>query len=120
MQNESDWGYRRVLPPSATSIKEYFYTDGFLPDYEYYLKAKINRQEFKKYCDTLLLTLHSDSSKYSDDVGNLNTGGIFTDSVAIWWDKKTNQDSLYVWQKGDEWNIARYFNGHVYLYAHEH
>lgn len=120
-KEDNEWGYRKLLPKSASDIKEIYWRDGFLPDYEYYLRANISRQEFIKYCDTLCLNLHLDSSKYSDDISNLNTGGAAqNDKLKGWWDTKTNHDSLYVWQKGDEWNIVRYFNGCVYLYAHEH
>ncbi len=117
---ESNWVYRRVLPPTATEIKEFYQTDDFLPDYEYYLRAKISGAEFQRYCDTLGLKLHSDSSQYSDGIGNLHTGYAKTENMNAWWDTMYKSDSLFVWQHGDEWNIARYTKGYLYLYAHEH
>jgi len=118
---DNEWGYKKSLPKGATEVKEFYWTDGFLPDYEYYLKARITRTDFLWYCDTFNLILHTDTSAYTDDIGNLNLGGsIHSDSLKHWWDTKTNMDSLFVWQRGDEWNIARYFGGYLYLYAHEH
>lgn len=116
----SDWGYRKLLPASATEIKEFHYKDDFLPDYEYYLKAKMSRSDFQRYCDTLGLKLHHDSSRYTDDIANLTTGGGFSDSIKTWWNNTIQKDSLFVWQRGHEWNIARYVDGAIYLYAHEH
>jgi len=118
--NESEWGYRKLLPKSASQIKEFYWKDGFLPDYEYYLRAKIDRQDFKSYCDSFGLKLHTDSSKYSDEIVNLNTIGGHAEELKDWWNTDGNKDSLFVWQDGDEWNIARYYNGNLYIYAHEH
>jgi hypothetical protein len=117
---KNKWGYREHLPSSASEIKEWYIRDELLPDYEYYLKARISPSEFEKYRIRLGLSFHTDSSKYGDDMDWLSTAGVYSDSVSKWWNFTSNSDSLFVWQKGDEWNIARYIDGHVYLYAHNH
>ncbi|HYV55466.1 MAG TPA: hypothetical protein VE933_12845 [Chitinophagaceae bacterium] len=118
--NSTEWEYRKLLPHSASQIKEFYWKDGFLPDYEYYLRAKIDQRDFNWYCDSLGLELHTDVSKYTDEIGNLNTIGGYAEELKEWWNIDGNNDSLFVWQNGHEWNIARYYNGYLYLYAHEH
>ena len=119
-ENQKEWGYRKLLPKSATDIKDFYWEDGFLPDYEYYLRATISREDFEIYLDSLDLVLNTDSSKYTDEIGNMTTGGSCLNEIKDWWDVESNQDSIFVWQNGHEWNIARYIKGYLYLYAHEH
>ena len=88
-----------------------FMTSTAFPLCEYYLKAKNEPFRFSRYCDTLELKLHYDSSRYNDDIATLTTGGAFTGSVKTWWNNTIQKDSLFVRQSVHEWNIARYADG---------
>lgn len=43
------WSYRKALPWSASEVKEHVWTEGFLPDFAYYLRARITEEQFLEY-----------------------------------------------------------------------
>lgn len=119
-KNKKEWSYKTALPETAVEVKEWYWQEGFLPDYEYYLKAKMSKQDFLKYIDTLKLVPYSDTLKFEDDILWSGLSGLFRDNVKDWWLTDENKDSSYVWNKGQEWNTAKYVNGCLYFYAYNH
>jgi len=117
--SKEKWFYEKALPDTAEDVHVWHQNDGFLPDYTYYLKARISRQEFFNYIDSLEMNLHTDTSNYTDDTLWIQTSGAFNDTIKSWWND-TRTDSMYVWQNGHEWNTARYIDGYLYLLAIEH
>ena len=113
----NEWSFRTELPDDATDIKEFSYSE---MDYTYYLKANISRTQFEEYISHFEMSLHSDTSTYSDDIIWLDTKSTFTNEVSSWWNSELKKDSMYVSQKGREWIIARFSNGTMYLNAHSH
>ena len=105
------------LPNDASDIKEFSYSE---MDYTYYLKVNISRAQFEVYISHFKMSLHGDTSTYSDDTIWLDTKSTFTDEVNSWWDSELKKDSMYVSQKGREWIIARFSNGTMYLNVHSH
>lgn len=114
------YGYQKCLPTTASDIKVFVWKEDLLPDYEYYLKAKISKQDFLRYIDTFNLVLYSDTLKFEDDAIWNGLSGVFRDSVKTWWLVDESKDSSYIWNKGQEWNVAKYENGYLYFYANNH
>ncbi len=113
------WEFRKELPWLAHDVHEQFYTDGLLPDYGYFLKAKISEAEFRDYLTKFSLSPHTSSRTYTDDVGWLewNDGISPRDS---WWNPSPSLDATFVWQGGDTWIFAKYENGYLYLKSLNH
>ncbi len=49
---------RRQLPWSARILREHYWADGFLPDFDYELEAQMTKNEFINYIDRIGLTNH--------------------------------------------------------------
>jgi hypothetical protein len=123
------WGWRemnvrpmrRALPSTATDIHEFDRSDGFLPDYSYYLKARISSDEFQTYVERRHLKPFSEDGQYDESPhpwvnwrsqGQLGEGS--------WWNPSVSLDGTYVANSGDEWILAKYEHGYIYVRAIEH
>lgn len=107
--------YKSALPNTATEMKEKFY-DAF-PDFSYFMKAKITKEEFKDYTDKLKLNINNDSTKYSFKVFK---GG---KKELDWWKVTGKSDIFYkVYYHKDKSSIsgeeyATYEDGNLYFYV---
>ncbi len=113
------WGFRSKLPWSASEIYEWSREDGFLPDYSYFLKAKITQEEYLKYIEELNLKKHTETSKYPDGTLGLNWSAMSGVDRNIW-NPSISLSETYVWQNGHEWVLAKHENGYLYLKALNH
>jgi len=103
---------RTGLPMSASDIREQCWSDGFLPDYAYHLRAKIPQSEFTQYAQRMGLRPYSradDPHKFSWR----NHG----ESEMRWWDPAPAVTSVYcsTWQYGGTY--AKFENGYIYVYS---
>ena len=112
---QGEWDFKTKLPNHASEIKEFIKAEEFIPDYKYFLSAKITKAEFLNYTNGFKMKLHTDTTQYSDDIVWLTT-----ESNIEWWNSKSQKDSMYVSQNGQEWVIARYIDEKLYLNAHMH
>jgi len=112
------WDFRKELPLLASDVHEHFYADGFLPDYSYFLKAKMSEQQFQRYIAKFKLTLHTPDRKYSEDLW-LDWGGSHLAPLS-WWDPGKTLEHTYVWEGGDTWTFAKYEHGYLYLKSLNH
>jgi hypothetical protein len=58
--------WRSSLPETAADVHEHAWADGFLPDYDYYLRARVTKPEFDKFVQDLGLTPHTTTRIYSE------------------------------------------------------
>lgn len=98
------WPYRKDLPWSATQIEERYSTDGFLPDYDYRLKAKISETDFKEYVEHYRLKNGSKHTCW------LSSG---SDAPANWCEPV----DCYFRQEGDWEMHVTYCRGFIYVVA---
>ena len=91
-QEDSQWSYRTALPSSASEIEESFHTDPFFPDYSYWLRAKISKEQFFNYVEHFELS----------DRGGIDIG-----------------EHFYSAEKGDWRMSARYSDGYLEVNAAE-
>ncbi len=110
------WTFRRELPWSATEIRESYWTEGFLPDYNYYLKARITEKQFQDYLAKFELTPHTPERKYEDEEMWMEWG-YHSNS---WWAPSESLEKTFVWQGGHTWTFAKYENGNLYLTSITH
>jgi hypothetical protein len=111
--------WRRHLPASATGIKEWAWTDGFLPDFSYQLKARITDSEFVEFVASLGLTPHTPDRKYSEASHWLS----WSPSLRFdgkWWDASNALTSTYVKEGHDTWMFAKHENGFLYFKCFSH
>jgi hypothetical protein len=110
---------RRALPSSAADVHEWGYADGFLPDFTYLLKARINPDEFQSYVKKARMTPHTADRKYDDDDTWLNWR--FRGSChETWWDPSDSIENTFVRNHGEEWGYAKYENGYIYVKSLDH
>jgi|UniRef100_UPI00378382F2 hypothetical protein len=115
----NEWSFHRALPRSAQGVQEWYWADGFLPDYSYHLKARITQQEFDNYVKKLGLTPHTLERAYTDDVHWLNWQALpqFTNG---WFDPSDSLTATFVSQEGDCWAFAKYEKGNLYVTSLNH
>jgi hypothetical protein len=106
--------FRRALPASATEIRDEA-LDGF-PDYSYYLKAKMPREDFEPYCAAIGLS-RATPERVSDGAPWLSWR---TRPGVTWWTPSASLDATYERQEGHCWVLAKYENGEVYVTAFSH
>jgi len=113
------WGFRKELPWLAGDVHEHYTTDILLPDYSYYLKAKISEAQFQRYIAKFKLTLHTSDRNYTDDTVWLQWDA-HDSTPNHWWDPSKTLNNTYVWQGNDTWIFAKYENGYLYLQSLNH
>lgn len=113
------WDFKKELPWGASEIYEWYQQETLLPDYVYFLRAKISQEEFFKYIKKLDLEKHTDSSSYPDEKAGLSWAASYGVDTKVWNPSESLKET-YVWQKGHEWVLAKYENGFVYLKALNH
>jgi hypothetical protein len=98
---------------------EWSWSDGFLPDYSYVMKARISQGDFEAFRLTLNLAPHTPERRYSDDVHLLSWSAPsgFTNT---WWDASTSLETTFVNQGNDTWSFAKYENGFLYFQSLNH
>jgi hypothetical protein len=111
--------WRGYLPTNATEISEWSWSDGFLPDYSYVLKARVTPANFDSFCSELGLTLHTTNRHYADDPTWLSWSAPpgFT---STWWNPSPTLENTYVSQSNDTWSFAKYENGFLYFQSLNH
>lgn len=103
------WPYRRALPWSASEVKEYAWTDGFLPDFVYCLRARVTEEQFRDY--VVHFELASAGSQEHFPV---------TDEEVSWWKPSPGAHEVFRLEDGD-WEMEAVFdNGIMWVMAGEH
>jgi hypothetical protein len=98
------WPHRRALPWSASEIHERSCTDMLLPDFDYYLKAKISRPEFLEYVGKFGLEKEIAAEEYGSGKNN------------DWWDPSGKVEAYSL--AGKDWSMrAIYCRGYIYVHA---
>ena len=111
--------WRGHLSTNATDVLEWSWSDGFLPDYSYVMRARVSRSDFESFCTALSLTLHTPDRSYTDDAHWLAWSAPpgFTNT---WWDVSPSLEGTYVSQGNDTWSFAKYENGFLYFQSLNH
>jgi len=99
---------RRNLPWSATDVREH-YVDMFV-DYAYYLRARIDEDEFPGYARRLGLALNATTS--SLDPAN--------DDLPSWWTPSSERGKVYSRQDGDHFIATAHDGEYLYVQAWSH
>jgi hypothetical protein len=113
--------WRSSLPVTAADVHEHAWADGFLPDYDYYLCARITEGEFEKFVQDLGLTPHTASRIYSDSEESswLSwSGHLLGDNT--WWHPTDSLESTFVKEGGTTWSFAKYEDGFLYFRSLDH
>lgn len=115
------WPFNRALPWSARAVRESGWTDGFLPDFSYCLKARVPEAEVGPFLARVGLTeVHSATRVYTDHPTWLSWAGPVGGDTT-WWDPPpVRAGRTYVSQHGDLWVLADYEAGWLYVSAAEH
>ncbi len=110
----NQWGFRRALPSDAQDIQEWSYSDAFIGDYIYKLKARISEDGFYKYIERLGLTAHTTDRQYSQSTEPWLR---WPDNqrATPWWDPSESLATTFVKQTGDQWTFAKRERGYLYL-----
>lgn len=116
----TQWGFRRALPSNAEDVHEWFWEDGFLPDYTYKLKAKMSDEQFHRYLERLKLTPHSPDRPYSDDSQVWLRWKDRHGGALECWDPSESLAETFVLQAGDTWTFAKRERGYLYLKSLNH
>lgn len=108
--------YVSQLPDSACNIQEE--SIDLFPDWAYYLKAEIEADDFLPYAQALSLAPYTPDVANEEEAiwGNWHAGPLAPD----WWDPTAELSSTYLAQYGDNWVMAKYENGHLYLIEFTH
>ena len=122
------WGWRiltvsplrRALPWSASEIQEWSWSDGFLPDYSYQLKARISHEHFQSYVESLKLSPHTLSRRYDQPSSPWLSWSSSPGFREQWWDPLPTLDATFVSNHGDHWTYAKYEKGYVYVKSLDH
>ena len=115
---ESSISWREDLPPGATDIKESSWAEGFLPDYDYYLRARMSKQDFMQFVAEQQLTPHTPSREYSEGLALSWSGHLLED--ATWWNPSEDVSATYVREANTEWTYAKYEDGYIYFRSFDH
>ena len=110
--------WKSDLPSTATEVREHAWADDFLPDYDYYLRARITKPEFDALVQKLELTPHTSTRTYSE-TGVLSWSGHLI-GENDWWHPTDQLEGTYVRQEGTNWSFAKYENGYLYFRALHH
>jgi hypothetical protein len=114
------WGFRKALPFWTWDVHEWSLTDGFLPDYSYCLKAKMTRSEFIEYIAQYDLKLNPTTPKQDRDFMPPPSWSSPFEPNDSWWNVTLTMDSTYyIWPKADNWTMAKYEHGYLYLHSNE-
>lgn len=111
------WSFRRELPWTAEDVHERYWSDGFLPDDSYRLKARITDEQFRRYIAKFELTPHAPTRAYSESPDLYLTWSPRTDT---WWDPTDSLESTFVSQDRDTWTFAKHERGYLYLRSLNH
>jgi hypothetical protein len=111
------WRFRRELPWMTKDIHERYWSHGFLPDYSYYLKARITEEQFWRYIAKFKLTPHTSTRQYSESPDPWLD---WDPDPYSWWNPSKSLDSTFVWQGHDTWTFAKYERGYLYLVSLNH
>ena len=114
------WRFRRELPWSAQGIQEWHWSDGFLPDYSYHLKARITEEQFHTYIAKFGLALHTPTRQYSESPDPWLSWQSAPGFGGGWWDPSESLEHTFVRQGHDTWTFAKYERGHLYLASLNH
>jgi hypothetical protein len=109
---------RKGLPPTATQIREWRWSEGGLTgqDYTYLLRAKITKQEFLDYVDRFDMAPHTPEREYS--YGFVLTWHPYTQhsyEALEWWTPSESSNGTYVHDGGSWWQYAKWENGYIYI-----
>ncbi len=110
--------WRSSLPETASDVHEHAWADDFLPDYDYYLRARVSKPDFDKFVRDLGLTPHSANRKYSESSWLSWSGHLLADSE--WWKPTENLEGTYVKEGGTQWMFAKYEDGFLYFRSLDH
>jgi hypothetical protein len=99
------WPYRKALPLSASEVNEYVWTDGFLPDFSYYLRARITEEQFLNYVARFKLAIDGKRELFAGP------------HEVPWWSPSSGAHEVYELENGD-WSMeAIYDNGIMWVMA---
>lgn len=102
------WPYRKALPWSASEVKEYIWTEGFLPDFSYYLRARITEKQFLDYVARFELESAGKREQFAEP------------DEAPWWRPSPGAHEVYRLEDGD-WSMeALYDDGIMWVMAGEY
>jgi hypothetical protein len=110
--------FTRYLPATATEINEVSWADGFIPDYNYWLRARVTREEFDQFVRDLELTPHTNDRQYSENSWLSWSDHLLGDTD--WWHPTQNLEETYVREGGTKWSFAKYENGYLYFRSLDH
>lgn len=110
--------WRSSLPETAADVHEHAWADGFLPDYDYYLRARVTKLEFEKFVQDLELTPHTATRIYSEPSCLSWSGHLLADCE--WWNPTDDLKGTYVKEGGTTWMFAKYENGFLYFRSLAH
>ena len=113
---EDSISWASSLPEKATEIEEWSWSDGFLPDYTYFMRARVSESGFTEFITKLDLTLHTASRSYSQDVSMLSWHYSPEGNVA-WWNPSESLQETYVSESSDTWTFAKYEGGFLYFHS---
>jgi hypothetical protein len=114
----NEWGFRRTLPAGASDVHEAAWEEGFLPDYQYCLKARITAEEFVAYARKHRLTPATPDRVYEDED---NWSGLdCPEGAGAWWNPPPRTDDWLIAQGGHTWTTAAYHDGYLYLSSVNH
>ena len=103
------WPYRKALPWTASDVQDYAWTEGFLPDYSYWMRARLSRDQFRVYI-----------TKYG--LNQAESGGdswLCDDRAPAWFRPSAGGKVIYTAMKGDWSMSALYDRGYIYVTARE-
>lgn len=113
------WPFRKALPWTATDIHEWYWSETLLPDYSYYLKAKVTENQFRTYVARFGLTPHAPDRAYSESSIWLNWESA-PESDGGWWNPSDSLDTTFVREGHDTWTFAKFEQGYLYLASLNH
>src|SRR5882672_5623949 len=117
--DSSGRSWRQNLPTNATDVLEWSWSDGFLPDYSYVMKARVSQADFDGFRLALNLTPHTADRQYSDATLWLSWSAP-PGFKNTWWDASPSLEATFVNQGSDTWSFAKYENGFLYFQSLNH
>jgi len=111
--------WKGYLPEDATGIEEFSWSDGFLPDYSYMLRARIPEPEFNAFVEKLGLTPHGEDRDYSEQSIWLSWEAA-PQFEGDWWNPTSGLGGTYVREGDDTWSYAKYEDGTLYFKSLNH
>ena len=103
---------RSKLPPSATQIQEY-YSCSWNGDFVRVIKAKLPREEYVSYAQSLSLATLFDPAINHDIESEINMG--VGDAPTWWTPPRASRTTYFRYEKGDDYlEVLSYSNGYVY------